>query len=96
MSIDDATDHLVAFCVFCVPIAFLNVLAIWKRKPWFARLRFASIIPYAVAGALATKLFNPIREGWWASDVRGPLRAIFGLASVGVSLSSKPCTEIRA
>ncbi|KAK4444486.1 hypothetical protein QBC34DRAFT_415018 [Podospora aff. communis PSN243] len=82
MANDDATDHFAAFCVFFAPVAFLHVLAIWLQKPWFARLRFASIIPFAVAGALTTKLFNPIQVMWWASDVNGPLRAIFGLASV--------------
>jgi hypothetical protein len=86
MSTDDATDHFAAFCVFFAPVLFLHVLAIWLQKPWFARLRFASIIPFAVAGALTTKLFNPIRVMWWASDVNGSLRAIFGLASVAVSL----------
>jgi hypothetical protein len=81
-----ATDHLIAFSVFSVPPAALTILAICMRRSWIGRLRLGTVIPFAVAGALATKLFNPIREGKTAPDVKGTLRIIFGIASVAVRL----------
>jgi len=81
-----ATDHLIAFSIFCALPALLTVLAIWKRFSWLGRLRLATVIPLAVAGALATKLFNPIRTESWNPQYKeaGTLRTIFGIASVTV------------
>ena len=78
---------LIAFCVFAAITLLVLIIAIWARKSWLGRIRMFTIIPLALAGAMATCLFNQIRGFGFLDKYHSQvatLFAVYGIASVTV------------
>lgn len=69
------------FLFFVTPVIIAYLVLAWRR-PWVARLRFLSIIPYSIFGGFAIHLYSNIREHHRFEDL---LASKYVYVSVGIN-----------